>query len=33
MLGDDLIPIEHNGQIIMMYEWVWYFVTHCKAEN
>ena len=33
MLGDEIIYVEHNGQIVMMYEWVYYFVTHCRGEQ
>ena len=32
MLGDELIGIDYKGEIIFMYEWVYYFVTHCKGK-
>ena len=33
MLGDELIAVDYKGQIIMMYEWVYYFLTHCKGKD
>jgi len=33
MLGDELIGVDYKGQIIYMYEWVYYFLTHCKGKQ
>lgn len=32
-MGDNLIAVEYKGKTIYMYEWVYYFVTHCKGKD
>lgn len=33
MLGDELIAVDYKGEIIYMYEWVYWFVKHCKGKE